>query len=600
MKRNGSIAAALLLAALLSSCADVPKETKIQVCVVETEGISIQDNGVWIQPGGSAGFLLNIQQGYEILDVDYSGEYRLSDENGLARLELLDVHYPTRVAVTLAQTAGDAPALSHYREITYTANGGAGADVTESYNIRLHSRPNTSIGEGFVREGFTLTGWNTTADGSGLSVGLGSRVSVPQEGLTLYAQWASWTDPVCFTWEERGGGLTLTGCAGVEDALVIPEDIDGISVTAIAARAFQDCPAKTVILPKTLEIVEPGAFDGCALRELTLFDSIDTISDGSFSHCPAFRTLRINAAEDPYGYSYRRESVYADKADLLISAQGTKKMVFYGGCSMWYNLNGSEADRVFGEGYTVINMGLNGTVNSLVQMEILGAFMEEGDILFHTPELSSRQQLLLDVDMSEGDDKLWCGLEYNYDLFALVDLRGLEGVLDSLCAYLAKKQPGGSYYDVYRDSGNQSYLDYTGSIPFLRAETLSHLDDTVSLDPAVLADGLPLLREVYQGYMDQGVKVYVSYACVDLDALSPEQRGNVAEMDLLFKAAVDQADGPTVISRLAEYLYNTQDFYDTHYHLLSQAAYQNTGKWLRDLKTQMTKDGLWSGEGGAP
>lgn len=593
MKRR-RIAAFVLLAFLLSSCAAPPEDGRIQVSVVESEGLSVRDNGVWLQPGGSASFLLNVRYGYEILEVGYGGSYRLSDEEGFTRLELLDVRYPTRVEITLAQAAGDTPALGHYREITYRSNGGGRGDVTESCNILTHSRPNTSTGEGFVREGFTLTGWNTAPDGSGLAVGLGSRVSVPPEGLTLYAQWAAWTDPACFTWEERGGGLTLTGYAGVEDILVIPEHIGGVPVTAIAAGAFRDCPAQTVILSKALRGVENGAFDGCGVRELTLFDSIETISDGSFSSCPSLQTLHINAAEDPYGYRFRRESVYADKVDLLITAQGTKKLVFYGGCSMWYNLIGSEADRVFGEEYAVINMGLNGTVNSLVQMEILAHFLEEGDILFHAPELSSPQQLLRNTDMYQGDDKLWCGLEYNYDLFALVDLRGIDGVLDSFCGYLAQKQPGGRYSDVYRDSSGQSYLDYTGSIPLIRTQSRQQLDDAVTLDPAVLADGLPRLREVYRGYMDRGAKVYVSCACVDMEALPPEQTDNVAEMDRLFRAAVEDGGGAVVISRLEDYLYVSADFYDTHYHLLTPMAYQNTEKWLQDLEIQMIRDGLWT------
>jgi len=595
MKRSGPAAVFVLLAVLLSSCAASPGDTRIQVCVVETEGISVRDNGLWIQPGGSAAFLLNVRYGYEILDVAYDGDYRLTDENGFARLELLDVRYPARVEVAVARSAGDDPALNHYREITYAANGGTGDDVTRSYNLLTHSRPNTSTGEGFVREGYTLTGWNTSADGSGLCVGLGSRVSVPQEGLTLYAQWARWTQADCFAWEEGPGGLTLTGCTGVGEALVIPEHIGGIPVTAIASGAFQNCPAQTVILPKGLETVEDGAFDGCALQTLTLFDSIVSISDRSFSRCDRLQTLHINAVEDPYGYDFRRESVYADKVDLLINARGKRKLVFYGGCSMWYNLIGSEADRTFGETYTVINLGLNGTVNSLVQMEILGHFLEEGDILFHAPELSSPRQLLLETDMYEGDDKLWCGLEYNYDLFALVDLRGMDGVLDSLAGYLAQKKPGGSYGDVYRDSSGREYLDYTGSVPILRTQAQAQLSDTVSLDPASLAGGLPRLRDMYKEYRDKGVTVYVSHACVDVQALPPEQQGYVEEMDRLFRAAVQEEGGPAVISRLADYLYASADFYDTHYHLLTPAAYRNTEKWLRDLELQMVRDGLWRG-----
>ncbi len=592
MKRTPAFAA-LLLAVFLSSCAPVSGDTMIQVCVVEAEGLSVRDNGRWIRPGESASFLLNVRQGYEILDVAYDGTYRLSDEAGYTRLELVDVRYPARVEVSTAETLQDAPVLRNYCQITYAANGGGGTDFTETYSVLEHSRPNTSTGARFARDGYTLTGWNTRADGSGAAVGLGSRVSVPQDGLTLYAQWAEWTPAGHFTWEETRGGLTITGYTGAARVLVVPERIGGATVTAIADGAFRGCPCEAAVLPKSLERVDSGAFDGSALRTLTLFDSISSISDGSFSNCVRLQTLRINAAEDPYGYDFRRESVYADKVDLLINAQGRKRLVFYGGCSMWYNLIGSEADKRFGERYAVVNMGLNGTVNSLVQMEILGHFLEEGDILFHAPELSSSLQLLTNTDMYEGDDKLWCGLEYNYDLFALVDIRGMKGVFDSFAAYLAEKKPGGSYGDVYRDSSGRSYLDYTGSVPLIRTQSRSQLSDTVSLNPAALEGGLPRLREVYDGYRDKGVTVYVSHACVDTDALPAGERDNVQLMDSLFRDAVEAGGGPSVISRLEDYLYVSGDFYDTHYHLLTPEAYQNTEKWLHDLEAQMIRDGLW-------
>ncbi len=400
-----------------------------------------------------------------------------------------------------------------------------------------------------------------------------------------------------FTYEETDSGVILTGYSGDEAQLVLPAQIDGLPVTAIGEDAFQNCPAIEIIFPNTLQTVVEGAFSGAKLTELTLFDNLETISNAAFAGAEALQTLHINAIEDPYGYQYRRESLYADKVDLLIQVQGQKKLIFYGGCSMWYNLIGEEAAHRFGDTYTVINLGLNGTVNSLMQMEILGAFLEPGDIVFHAPELSSPYQLLTFTDMGEGDRPLWCGLEYNYDLFSLADLRDLEGVFDSLSLYWSIKQPGGSYDDTYTDSSGRVYLDYTGSLPLLRTKGRADLADTVTLDPDLLSDGLPLLTQMYRRYLAKGAEVYLSYGCVDVDALPDGERDNVEKMDARFRE-ITQAAGAKVISQLKNYLYHTEDFYDTHYHLLTQAAYRNTEAWLKDLETQMVLDGLW--EGAAP
>ena len=115
-------------------------------------------------------------------------------------------------------------------------------------------------------------------------------------------------------------GLRVLVEAG--ETLVVPETLEGAPVVVLAAGAFADCPAKTVILPKSLRRIENGAFAGAALRELHFFDNIEVIADACFPGCEDFSTLYISAIEDPYGYAFRRESVLADKFDLLIDTMG--------------------------------------------------------------------------------------------------------------------------------------------------------------------------------------------------------------------------------------------------------------------------------------
>lgn len=70
--------------------------------------------------------------------------------------------------------------------------------------------------------------------------------------------------------------------------------------------------------------------------------------------------------------------------------------------------------------YQVINLGLNGTINSAAQMQIITNYLEPGDIFFHTPEFASGTQMLIQTDMAGDDLKLWCGMEYNYDLVCML------------------------------------------------------------------------------------------------------------------------------------------------------------------------------------
>ena len=498
-------------------------------------------------------------------------------QNRTVTLTLRNVKYPTRVKLTVS---------TKYCVVQYDANGGVSSsgDTTfeKRYSLSTHPRPNTET-ELFTRPGYTLVSWNTRSDGLGDRIGLGSRVTPVNGRAKLYAQWAKWSDAENFEWEENET-VTITGYHGQDETLVIPALLNGKPVTRLATGAFTGCEAKEIILPQMLETVEDGAFRNCLLQALTLFDNIVSISDGAFENCSSLQTLYINAAEAPFGYVYRKESVYADKVELLMKAQGQKKLVFYGGCSIWYNLDTIQAVRLFGEEYQIINMGLNGTVSSAVQMQIMNRFLENGDVLFHTPELSSRLQLMLSPDMGENDSSLWAGLENNYDLFSLVDLRTVGGVLSSLSHYLGLKDKRTDYQQYFSDDYSTPYIDAYGSIPFYRSGTSKNLADTVSLNPELISgNALDRLASYYGILWGKGVKIFVSYACVNMDAVPEDQRGNVEKMDQLFRESIAAMNGPVLISHLSDYLYQQNDFYDTNYHLLSEPAKRNTAQWMNDL-----------------
>lgn len=593
MKKPFLAALCLLFLLPLPACRGQEAPDTVLVFLEETHGCTVEDNGQRVPVGEDAVFTLQLDRGWSLSETDYPGQFDISVSGRTATLTLREVQYPARVHLRLA---------SRYCTVTYLANGGQsvkGGSLRESktYDLTYHLRPNTALGTDlFVREGYTLTGWNTRSDGSGDAVGLGSRVSAPDGAVSLYAQWAQWSDAADFTWERTEEGVTVTGYHGADGTVVIPELLGGGPVTAVEEGAFDGCAVTEVVFPPSMRDIAPGAFRGCAIQAVTLFDNIRTISDGSFENCPNLKTLRINAIEAPFGYSWRKESCYADKVDRLILSQGQKRAVFYGGCSTWYNLDGFQAQQALGDGYAVVNLGLNGTVNSPVQMQILGAFLHDGDILIHTPELSSRQQLLIRTDMGEQDDKLWCGIENNYDLFALVDLTAVDGAFDSLCHYLAQKNTRASYAQYYLDGQGRPYLDPFGGIPFFRSGTEDDLPDRVYLDPAFLnTEAMERLGDYYAWFQSQGARVYVSCACVNLEAVPEGQRGNAARMDSLLREAVGQMEGAALISSVEDYLYQNSDFFDTNYHLVTQAAEENTALWLRDLRAQMERDGVWEG-----
>ena len=585
----------LLLALCLGGCAGAEKDSSLLVILEQGEGFSAEENALSVAPGEDAVFQLEVRKSVTILSVDYRGDYEIAEKDGVTELTLRNVQYPTRAKLVLAAKSGS---------VRYEANGGAADDgsgsFVKSYSLTAHLRANTALGtDQFFRDGCTLVCWNTSPDGSGERVGLGSRITLNGGELVLYAQWARWSEPADFAWAENDGSVTITGYHGSDETLVIPAEISGCPVETIAAGAFRDLAARAVILPPGLKTIEADAFTGARLVELTLFDDLADFTDAAFSGCEKLQTLYINAKEAPFGYIYHKESVYADKVDLLILAKGKKKLVFYGGCSMWYNLNGSRANRLFGDEYAIINLALNGTVNSAAQLQIMSAYLEPGDILFHTPEISSHFQLMLITEMREDDSNFWCGLENNYDLFTLVDLRTVGGVLDSFCHYLSLKNRRTDYYQFYSDDYRTPYIDQYGCIPFYRSVQSGKLGDKVRVKPEQLTpESLKTLGEYYAMLQSRGVRIYVSCACLNLDALPEGDAEKIPEADEIFRESISAMPDVTYISRQEDYLYHNEAFYDTNYHLLSEPAKENTELWMRDLKAQMILDGLREKEAG--
>ena len=581
------IIALVLIVLLLWGCA--PQEalpSYITVSLSLPTGCYVDENRQQILSGDDVFFELTLAPGYRVSGLDYDGTYSIEYGDNRVYVLLENVLYPTMATVKVT---------SQFCTINYEPNGAVDTAYHVSYDREQHLRPNTEIGNRFEREGYTQLGWNTEADGSGTAVGLGSRVSVPENTLTLYAQWIKWSDASLFDYEVSEEGVRITGYHGTEETIVIPAAIGGMDVITVGSGTFWNNTANHVILPNSLVTLEAGAFEGCQLQELTMFDNLENFSDDSFRNCVDLTTIHINAAEPPYGYDYRRESCLADKVDILIEAQGNRKIVFYGGCSMWYNLNGELAQNMIGEELQVINLGLNGVINSTAQMQILSHFMEEGDVFFHTPEISSEAQLLIRTAMINHDRKLWSGMEYNYDLVSLIDLRTVEDFFDIYYYWLSTKKSATSYTQRYVDYLGNDYVDQYGCASFYRDYNDDVLEDKVSLNPSYMdPDALARMESHYQVLQDRGVTIYVSYACVNVDALPEGEIENAELMDQLFRESFSNIEGVTVLGTLQDHLFHNTDFYDTNYHLLTSTSLLTTYNWMEDLVPQLVADGIIS------
>lgn len=530
---------------------------------------------------------------YYIADTTYPGAALTPDGTDML-LTLPDVAYPVRVELVCQE--GDT--VIRYEGCGGTVAGTGQTSYEALYDLTHHTRPNTSQGTDLLtREGYTLTAWSTGPDGTGDRVGLGSRVTVPKgQASTLYAVWEPWTDASAFTFTSQSDGtLLLTGYTGDGGPVVVPQTVDGQTVTGIAAGAFAGADVTRVVLPPSLQTIQAGAFTGSALTELTFFDGVLEVCDASFADCPDFSTVHINAIQHPRYAAFDRYSTYADKVDNLILHQDTPKLVLFGGSGTYYSLDACTMTQELA-GYEVFNLGVNAWFNGQAQLEIMLPYFQPGDVLLHAPEMMSEYQFLArnDMGIAEGklidDTRFFCCLELNYDLLANLDLRHVTGFFDTFAAFNRQRQelPFTNYtdYELYADSRGDC-----ASARFVTVEKVGSISGEAGLNMDLVSDEtMAALDRYYDRFAARGCTVLRAFACENADGLTATDRQNIPA----FAAAFAEKSAYPVVNRLEDVLYPTTWFCDTDWHLTYEHAVENTRALADALRPYLEEGDLWN------
>ena len=567
---------------LLAGCAPAAPDRGglLKVLLAQAPHVDCARPSVYVRRGEDAVFHLTVEEGYSVESADYAGS-EFGDGRGEVTLIVPDVSYPVTVTLQVSERV----------RLVYDANGGTfaeGAEQVQEQDVTYRKRPNTARATLLQeREGYTLIGWNDRADGSGTHVGLGSRVTAKKGGDTLlYAEWAEWTAEERFTYRTENGKARIVGYTGADERIVIPARLGGMPVASIGTNAFLGAKAETVVFPASLERVETGAFVRCALRELYLFDLPLEISDESFVSCADLSTVHINAAQRPRYPAITRNSRYADKLDLLYAESELPRLVFFAGSSAWFNLKGEVIEQATEGRYKIVDLGLNGLFGGIVQLEIMTALLREGDVVVHTPEPCSSQQLLVDREMSLD---MFIALEGNYDLFALADIRSTEGEFSALVEY--NEVRANLFPAEYTDLPTQWQTDEYGCYaPFLPQHGEDeNLPDAADVRPDYLKEGnISVLNGHYAQIFERtGNRVLLSYSAVNLDGLPETCTEEVWEEYEQRLVALADAHYAAVFGKLSDGMYRGRWFCGSNFHLSTDGAYLWSQTFAESLAEQM-------------
>ena len=595
MKTGFGILLLLLPVGLVGCGQDKAKKEDLCHIVMEAgEGYQVADPVRTIHTGSDVSFTVTLEDNWEILGTDYHGKMRITEEDCGKTVEIVlrDVDYSESICIQ---------AEKGKYEIVYDANGGT-AISSKSDRVSVcyrgtHQRINTSIGTDiFKRDGYTLTGWNTRADGSGQAVGLGSRVEW-SEGLVLYAQWSQWSPEEDFTYKKEGDFAAITGYTGKEQEICVPVVLGGLPVRTIREQAFADTDCKTVILPPGIYEIEKWAFKDSQLEQLYFYDDLTKVSDYAFQGCDFLSTLHINAIEAP-AYSGNYFDMFQDKYDRLLSLKDKKKIILFSGSSTRFGYDSEMIDQAFPD-YEVVNMGVFAYSPALPQLELILPCMKEGDILLDSPEFDAANRQF--CYQRELDYAAFAMMESNYDAFAGLDIREYTQVFTAFTAYQAARQ------DMERKDYNVSASEYDEDGNKVDSPSYNEYGDYVVYRPNSAKEtpvyGLPVnytvnafpketyidsINEEFARFLDRGIKVYFTYSPRNKYALSeesmPEER---ARLDEYFKQNLKIP----VISELEDSLYTGTYLYGTDNHLSTEGVQIRTEKVIWDLKEQLAKEG---------
>lgn len=507
-------------------------------------------------------------------------DYSITDSgDGFTLLMLRNVRYADRVTIQC-----EIPSAV----ILYDPNGGSFVEsgstepLRMTYGPSVHPRVNTLSGiQPLRREGYVLTGWNTSPDGSGQHIGLGSRITTEKNAaMTLYAEWAAETPAAQLAWRDTEDGVMVTALKGMDaDSLVIPSCVEGKPVTAIGAGFAEEIALQCLVIPDTVLRIEDGAFTDCTIEHLYFSDTLRQVSDEAFMGSRP-RWWHINAAMQPRYQAISDITSFTDKLDLLMLHQHEKKLLLYGGCSMNYGMDSQQLAGACPD-YIVLNMGAVGRTYAAFQFACMLPYIGEGDVFLHAPEQASTYQLMSNISC---ENRMFIAVEGNFDLLAMVDMTTLgDGAFDCFktfndkralmepCTYEDQLIPLNSYGDNAEQRA---------------ASNTKRFDERYGLLTELLTEeGMDRLADCYDRIRAAGGMVYLSYA--PINELCVTDDGQAEAFAARWEQGM-QERGYEIVSELNNYIMEPRYFYDTDYHLTTSGAAKRAGQLAQDLLPRLS------------
>ena len=603
------------------SCSSNPYSEKgtISVGIEAGQGYVVENPFVDIVPGQNAVFKITLDEDYSITGCSY-WKSKIEPTSDGCRLTLLSVQYPTiaRLSVSSSNVIIEGPASSKPDvSSSDSSTSGQGSEWTdpegapiddaspdaspfdqartsikvskEGPHIRAHAPNGLKY---FNYSGYLQVGWNTKQDLSGEFIGFGWRYD--KSYATLYGEFVKVSDESLFEFEEGSKSCRIVGYHGEETSLVIPRYHNGKKVTVISEGAIVSDKIEELVLPPNLRKIEKEGVLCGNLKKITFYDNLYHISGNSIV-CPNLETVRLNAVESP-AYAGSFWDGFQDKIDYLDKIKDKKKIVLFSGSSTRYGFFSPAIHEAYPD-YEVVNMGVFAYFGIFQQLEIIGTYLNEGDILILAPEFDAmEQQFCL---KRAFDHRFFFCLESGFQELARMDLRRISGFFEGFATFqeLRSHCPRGTYDDfayqfddedhyyetpIYNENGDMTLYrpntDFSGQI----SQPL--LDYSISALFGSAPNAAETLNDFYHEFEERyGARVFFTYAPKNIYCLTPNSDFSVRfELDNYLRERIDAP----MLGGIEDSLFETRYFYMIDNHLSTEGAELRTAYvigWLSEF-----------------
>jgi hypothetical protein len=105
---------------------------------------------------------------------------------------------------------------------------------------------------------------------------------------------------------EQQDGRIIKRYKGKGGSVVIPDTIDGLPVVSIHWPAFQhNKEVKQVTLPKTLQFIQVGAFEGSGITSIVIPEGVTDIGQAAFASCKDLTSVTLPSSVKRIGGSFK-------------------------------------------------------------------------------------------------------------------------------------------------------------------------------------------------------------------------------------------------------------------------------------------------------